>query len=131
MSAIGSLTLAALLLVGSAPVPVRIEIHNATSGPIVCQILAAHWYTPLPEATVPPGGDATITLAFDPARGEAVDDPHRKLPLETLFCGRIGRAWQTRGTLELRALAAVAAETGTARATCVDAGDTLGCTAAP
>jgi hypothetical protein len=131
MTAPRSLVLAALLLTGAAPAPIRIMIRNATSAPMACQILAAHWYTPLPVATAQPGEDATLALSFDAARGEAVDDPVRKLPLETLFCGRVGQAWETRDALDLRALAARAASAGVARAACVDAGDALRCTAAP
>jgi len=87
--------------------------------------------TPLPTSIALPGGDATLLLAFDSGRGEAVDDPVRRLPLETLFCGRVGRAWQTRGTLDLRGLAARAAVAGVVRATCADAGETLHCSATP
>ena len=126
-----TIALAALLLLGAAPAPVRIKILNHTAAPMACQILAAHWYTPLPLATAVPGQAASLTLAFDASRGEAVDDPKRKLPLETLFCGRVGRAWETRGTLDLRTLAARAATAGVARATCTDAGETLRCTAEP
>jgi hypothetical protein len=121
----------ALLLAGAAPVPVRIEIRNATAAPMQCQILAAHWYTPLPVATARPGDTATLTLAFDTARRAAVDDPVRQLPLETLFCGRVGRAWETHGTLDLRDLAERAASVGVAYAACTDAGDTLRCAPAP
>ncbi len=130
MTGPGTITLAALLL-GAAPAPVRIEILNDTAAPMACQILAVHWYTPLPVANAAPGQAASLTLAFDAARGEAVDDPERKLPLETLFCGHVGRAWETRGTLDLRSLAARAATAGVARAACTDAGETLRCTAEP
>ena len=126
-----SFVVVSLLLLGAAPAPVRIAIRNASSQPMACEVLAAHWYTPLPVAIAPPGGVATLALAFDAERGEAVDDPVRKLPLESLFCGRVGRAWQTRGALDLRALAASAASAGIARATCTDADESLRCAAAP
>jgi hypothetical protein len=121
---------AATLLAAASPATIRIEIRNASSAPMICELLAAHWYTPLPAILAQPGATATLTLAFDAARGEAVDDPSRKLPLETLFCGRPGRAWETRGTLDLQRLAAQAAATGTAHATCFDSGNALACIAA-
>jgi hypothetical protein len=120
-----------VLLLGAAPAPVTIEIRNASNAPMECQVLAAHWYTPLPTVIAAPGAFATVTLAFDAARGEPVDDPARKLPLESLFCGRVGRAWETRGTLDLRTLAARAAGGEIADAACEDAGPSLRCTAAP
>ena len=85
--------------------------------------------------TIIPGedGDRLVpsVVAFDEARGAAVDAPVRQLPLETLFCGRAGLAWETRGTLDLRALAARAAVAGVVRAACADAGESLRCAATP
>jgi hypothetical protein len=121
----------ALLAVAAAPVDIRIEIRNATATPMECQILAAHWYTPLPAAIARPGGDVLFTFAFDVNSGQPVDDPLRRLPLETLFCGHAGRAWETRGTLDLRAMAALASVHGVARAVCKDDGDAVRCATMP
>lgn len=118
-------------LLAAAPAPARIEIRNHGMSPMECQILAAHWYTPLPARLAPPGGVVAFTVAFDPSSGQAIDDAARRLPLETLFCGRAGAAWKTRDTLDLRALAARAARDGVARAACVDAGVALRCAAEP
>ncbi len=122
-----------LLLTGAAPAftPVQIKIRNDTQAPMVCQILAAHWYTPLPIATAVPGADAVLALTFDSSRGQAVDDPIRQLPLEILFCGCPGRAWETRSVLDLRMLAASAVTTGVATGICRIDGNEMNCTPTP
>jgi hypothetical protein len=129
----GWLMLCALALPAAAPAPTaeRILVRNNSASDIECRLLAAHWYTPLPAASAPPGGQAELRFSFDASRGEAVDDPVRQLPLEVLYCGRAGRAWETRSTLDLPVLAARAALDGTAKVTCGDVGDALLCSAAP
>jgi hypothetical protein len=127
----GWLLIFALALPAAAPAPARIVVRNDSASDIECRLLAAHWYTPLPAVSAPPGGQAELSFSFDASRGEAVDDPVRKLPLEVLYCGRAGRAWETRSTLDLPVLAMRAGSKGTAKAACRDVGNSLLCSIAP
>jgi len=121
-----ALLLGGLLCAAAAPAPVRIEVRNEAGAPLQCQVLASHWYAQ-PARDVPPGGTFRVSLLFDATTGAVLDDAQRRLPLETLFCGRAGEAWRTRSDLHLGELVAAAAGKGVARVVCRAAADRLDC----
>jgi hypothetical protein len=109
-------------------VAVRLEIANAAGAVLECQALAAHWYS-FPVLRPAPGAVVSLHFTFDLRHGE-VTDPGSRLPVEALYCGHVGRAWATRGAIDVQALAArAAAHHGSARVTCRAAGDAVACTA--
>lgn len=98
--------------------PVTLEIRNATGNALECQILAAHWYT-LPGLALAPGQAGTVSLFA----ADGVVQTAERLPVERIFCGLAGNAWQTRGEVDLRGLAAGEG----AAVVCRVAGDAVGC----
>ncbi|GIX14037.1 MAG: hypothetical protein KatS3mg118_1996 [Paracoccaceae bacterium] len=79
-----------------------LRVTNAAAGPIACAAQIAHWFA-MPLADIAPGATAEIALWRHPesgtvmilnARGEA-------LPVERIWCGHAGRAWQTRAQIAI------------------------------
>lgn len=108
--------LAALLLAFSpAPaaaeqLPATFTVANATTAPLECQAEAGHWYA-FDLGTAAPHASLIIALLFDPAtktvgKRNALGDV---LPIETVYCGLAGHAYETRAVLPLRSLMAKAA----------------------
>ena len=81
---------------------VSVTVRNATARALECQMLAAHWYS-WPALTAAPGHSVTFRLLLR-ADG-AVIDGASGLPVERLFCGPAGRAWQGRADIDLNRLA--------------------------
>ncbi len=98
--------------------PVALGIRNETGAVLECQVLAAHWYT-LPGLALDAGGAATIRQYA----ADGVLQTAAKLPIERIFCGFAGRAWQTRGEVDLRGLAMGEA----ARVVCRAVGEGVAC----
>ena len=112
---------------GEGRLNVQIDIGNATGAALECQALAAHWYS-FPVRRLDAGGNVLMSFAYRPERGEVTAEPASRLPVETLYCGLAGRAWATRGEIDVRAAAArAAAAGGRARITCRAAGGAVAC----
>lgn len=84
-----------------AATPVTLSIRNGTGGDLECQALAAHWYTPQAVRLAP---DGQGSLQFFALNGVLQTDA--ALPIERIFCGIAGHAWQTRMEIDLRPLSA-------------------------
>ncbi len=107
------------------------QIGNATGAALECQLLAAHWYS-FPVERLDSGHNMLMSFAFVPARGEVTAEPASRLPIETLYCGWAGRAWATRGEIDIRAAAArAAAAGGDVRVACRAVGAAVACALAP
>lgn len=79
-----------------------IEIANTGATALSCTAQLAHWYSE-PVATVAPGATGTVSLWFDPqtttfVRLNAQED---NMPVEALWCGIAGRAYETRTAFRL------------------------------
>lgn len=89
--------------------PAPVTVTNGTASAIVCIAEIAHWYS-AELAHVPAGAGAPIGLWRDPSDGAyvALNDKKENMPVERLWCGFEGRAYETRGELVLdRAAASV------------------------
>jgi hypothetical protein len=105
-------------------VAVRLEIANATGAGLECQALAAHWYS-FPVRPLAAG--ATLEMDFTLVNG-VVEVPGSRLPVEVLYCGHAGRAWETRCAIPVREMAASLSPGHPAvRVTCRAAGDAVAC----
>jgi hypothetical protein len=82
--------------------PAPVTVTNRTANPIVCIAEIAHWYS-AELARVPAATDAPIGLWRDPSDGAyvALNDKQENMPVERLWCGFEGRAYETRGELVL------------------------------
>jgi hypothetical protein len=108
-------------------IAVGVRIDNATGAALECQALAAHWYS-FPVERLEPDRNITMSFSFLPARGEVTAEPASKLPIERLYCGRAGRAWATRGEIDVRAVAArAAADDGNVSLSCRADGAAVSC----
>lgn len=110
-------------LLAAAPAPdgpLHVTIRNAAGVALECQVLGAHWYAQPPQS-LPAGGQTTLSLHVT-AGGLRMD---AGLPVERIFCGFAGRAWQTRGELDLAILAAGGANS----AACRNDGERVACAA--
>ena len=105
---------------GAAPPlrPLTVTVKNISGVPLECQVLGAHWYAQ-PPLPLPPGRNVTLTLSVlgDQLRMEA------GLPVERVYCGLAGQAWQTRGEFDLKRLT-LRPQAGV---TCRDAGNSAAC----
>lgn len=89
--------------------PVHVTAENRTGGPLECQAVAGHWYS-FDLGTGAAGATMTFDMAVDPETGTVVmwNSEHDPVPIETVFCGIAGRAWDTRFTFPLRRVAETA-----------------------
>lgn len=132
----GTLLLAALLLsptaagAGSAKLlPLHFTILNSTDSELTCQALAARWYA-FELGNDASGRRLTVEMSLDPAT-ETVsmfNDIHEAVPIQTLYCGYSGRAWETRFEFPLHRLAGEAAPKGGVTLTCRSQKSGLICT---
>lgn len=85
---------------GLAHVP--ITVRNVGAAPMACTIQLAHWYS-LSLADALPGGRTVIDLWFEPKSGAylILNDKQDNMPVEALWCGIAGRAFETRTAIEL------------------------------
>jgi hypothetical protein len=92
--------------------PVTITVVNATAAPLECQAEAAHWYA-FDLGIAQLNESLSIALLFEATTGTVGKPSHDggMLPIETVYCGRAGRAYETRFVLPLRTLAARGAAT--------------------
>jgi len=96
--------------------PVRITAENRTGGPLECQAVAGHWYS-FDLGTGAAAQTMAFDMAVDPKTGTVVmwNSAHDPVPIETVFCGIGGKAWDTRFAFPLRHIAETA-EAGRASA---------------
>ena len=85
---------------GLVPIPVRIS--NTGAKPLSCTAQLAHWYSSI-VAIASPGAEAQIDLWFEPASGAylILNGKQENMPVEDIWCGIAGRAYETRATIEL------------------------------
>lgn len=105
---------------------VPVAVRNAGAAPITCTIQLAHWYS-LNLADALPGGGTVIDLWFNPKSGAylILNDKTDNMPVEALWCGIAGRAFETRTAIELDRSKGAAPKPEVMR--CVAAQDRLVC----
>lgn len=81
---------------------VPVDVRNTGATPLTCTIELAHWYS-MSLADALPGGRTVIDLWFEPASGTylILNGKQENMPVEALWCGISGRAYQTRTAIEL------------------------------
>lgn len=81
---------------------VPIDLQNSGSVTLSCTAELAHWYSQ-PVATVAAGSGATVDLWFAPDTGTfaLLNEQEDNMPVEALWCGIAGRAYETRAALRL------------------------------
>ncbi len=109
---------------GLLAAPVRLT--NAAPAAVTCTAQIAHWYS-LEVARAEAGADAEIALWFKPETGTFVllNDKEENMPVEALWCGFAGRAYETRGPISLERK--TGAEVSARTVTCVPEGERLAC----
>ena len=78
------------------------SVANRAAHPIVCIAELAHWYSAeLGRAEA--GAELRIPLWRDPSTGAfvALNDKTENMPVEALWCGLEGRAYETRAALRI------------------------------
>ena len=102
--------------------PAPLSIANTAGVPVVCVGELAHWYS-AELAAIATGATATIDLWFDPETGtvSALNEARENMPVESLWCGIAGEAYETRATV---ALAREAGATAKPRTLTCTMGDT-------
>lgn len=86
-----------------APEPFAIRVTNRAPLAIACEAEIAHWFSDR-LATIPPGAASRIELVRDPGTGTVarVNADGAAMPVERLWCGIAGRAWESRAELPFR-----------------------------
>ena len=81
---------------------VPVTITNSGTAPIACTAQLAHWYS-TELGTAAPGARLRIALWLEGASGTYVmlNGAHENMPVEALWCGIKGRAYETRATIQL------------------------------
>lgn len=81
---------------------VPVDVTNAGTEALTCTIQLAHWYSAAIVDTAP-GASAHIDLWFAPASGTylILNDKQDNMPVESLWCGIAGRAYETRAAIAL------------------------------
>lgn len=79
-----------------------LSVSNVGTDPLSCTAQLAHWYSS-ELAIVGPGETARIDLWIDPDTGTValLNDRQENMPVEALWCGIEGRAYETRAALTL------------------------------
>ncbi len=105
-------------------VPVRVE--NLSDAPVLCAVQLAHWFAD-EMGRIAPGETLETALHADPADGTVyrLNAAGDRMPVEGLWCGIAGRAWETRAPLPLDRRAGT--EPAPIAVTCAVAADRLAC----
>lgn len=100
--AISNLAVAGQTVNSAHLVPVPAKVRNSGSEAILCQAEIAHWFS-MDLVVIPPGSGASLDLHFDPPTGiwVVINAIGEALPLERVWCGLKGRAYETRRMLRL------------------------------
>jgi hypothetical protein len=79
-----------------------LTVDNRAPEPIRCSAEIAHWYS-LELVLAQAGESVEIELWFDPASGTytTLNEKDENLPIERLWCGFAGRAYETRSQILL------------------------------
>ena len=79
-----------------------VSIVNATGAGVSCVGELAHWYS-AELAVVAAGETAVIDLWHDPETGTftALNDKQENMPVDSLWCGVTGKAYETRSLIVL------------------------------
>lgn len=103
-----------------------LTVANNGTRPITCNAALAHWYSTT-VAEVAPGARAAIPLWTDPQSGtvSVLNDKNENMPVEALYCGISGRAYETRAMLDLERRAGAPADASSVA--CTDADGALAC----
>ena len=103
---------------------VSLTVTNSDSEAVSCSADIAHWYS-VELATAAPGAKMPVELWFDPETGtfSILNDKRENLPVERLWCGFAGRAYETRSQITLERMARPAERT----VTCAAADGRLAC----
>lgn len=131
---------AGLLAVAAAPaaaddvpraetyLPVQITVDNQTGGRLECQAVAGHWYS-FDLGTGAAAATMTFDMAVDPMTGTVVmwNSAMDPVPLESIYCGIAGKAWDTRFTFPLRRIAETADADETSAFVCEAAEGRVAC----
>jgi hypothetical protein len=111
---------------GAGLVARPLTIANASGAPIACAAAVAHWFS-VDLGRADPGGGIKIALLADPATGAVfvLNEKGDRLPVERLWCGFAGRAWETRAAIGLGRERGTKAEA--TALTCTAQGERLAC----
>ncbi|WP_237684086.1 hypothetical protein [Pseudaminobacter soli (ex Zhang et al. 2022)] len=103
-----------------------VSVINAAGEDLVCNADLAHWYS-AEVGRAPIGGAAKLDLWFKPDSGAyfVLNDKQENMPVEALWCGIAGRAYETRFLLPLARHKG--AEAAARAITCTDAQGVLAC----
>lgn len=79
-----------------------LSVSNIGTARLSCTAQLAHWYS-AELAVLEPGDTARIELWVDPDTGTValLNDKQENMPVEALWCGILGRAYETRAALTL------------------------------
>ncbi len=82
--------------------PFTVELHNTGTRPLDCQATTAHWYS-VAVGQLPVGQRLAIELWKNTASGEVImlNRSQAQMPLQRLWCGEVGKSWQTRAEITL------------------------------
>ena len=105
---------------------VPVVVRNTGAAAMTCTIQLAHWYSLSLEDALP-GGRTVIDLWFNPKSGAylILNDKQDNMPVEALWCGIAGRAFETRTALALDRSKGVAPKPETMH--CAAVNDRLDC----
>lgn len=108
--------------------PVHVTAENQTGGPLECQAVAGHWYS-FDLGTGAVGATMTFDMAVDPMTGTVVmwNSAMDPVPIESVYCGVAGEAWDTRFTFPLRRIAETAEADETSAFVCEAAAGRVTC----
>ncbi len=101
-------------------------IVNTGGEPLACTAQLAHWYARV-VGMAAPGAAARIDLWFDPVTGTylILNDKQENMPVESLWCGVVGRAYETRAMINLDRR--IGANAATREISCAASADRLVC----
>lgn len=105
LAAFGLMAPHALAAQNLGPFPVAIE--NDTAGPLACYAMAGHWYG-FDLGIVPGGHVMHLPLSLRPAdRTLSLQNSlGQPVPIQMIYCGVVGHAYDTRTILDLQSLIA-------------------------
>jgi hypothetical protein len=100
-----ALPIATPSLAAQAPGPFPVTIDNETGSALACYALAGHWYG-FDLGTVPAGRPMRLPLSLQEA-DRTLSLPNslgQPVPLQMIYCGTPGNAWDSRTVLDLQTL---------------------------
>ncbi|WP_413203409.1 hypothetical protein [Rhodospirillum sp. A1_3_36] len=103
-----------------------LEIDNHTGKVVACFVSLAHWYS-MDLGSLTAGERITVPLWVEEDTGTVflLNDQEDRMPLDNMWCGLGGEAWETRAVIALERRAGVAAQPG--QVVCAVEGEGLVC----